>query len=260
MTTRIDRLLPLHATDLTDDEILAGYEPPVGSWLRMNFVASLDGAATRDGRSGGLGDEADRRVFALLRRQADVVLVGAGTVRVEGYGGMRLGEEDVAWRVARGMPQHPVLALVSGALDLDPDSEMFTDAPVRPIIYTVDVAAQDRRERLEQVADVVAVGATELDPRTLRDDLEKRGLPLIHSEGGPHLFGACINAGVVDELCLTLAPSLEAGDVGRIARTTLATHSEMELAALLRAGDELLLRYIARGRGVQTMNDAHIET
>ncbi|MGO1539215.1 MAG: pyrimidine reductase family protein [Leucobacter sp.] len=251
MTTRIDRLLPQQTNGLSDDEILASYEPPAGPWLRMNFVASLDGAATRNGLSGGLGDDADRRVFALLRRQADVVLVGAGTLRNEGYGGLRVGADDAAWRMARGKPEHPVLALVSGSLNLDPGSEMFTDAPVRPIIYTVEEASATRRARLEMVADVVSVGGSELDPSAVRRDLERRGCMHIHSEGGPHLFGSFIDAGVVDELCLTLAPVLAAGDAGRIARSTSGVHHEMELAALLQAGDELFLRYVASGRGTR---------
>ncbi|GAA5145200.1 pyrimidine reductase family protein [Microbacterium pseudoresistens] len=246
MSARIDRILPTPGDDLDDEAILAAYAPTAGSWLRMNFVSSIDGAATHDGRSGGLGDEADQRVFALLRRQADVVLVGAGTIRIEEYDGFRLGDDDAAWRAARGMPEHPVLAIVSGSLDLDPASAVFTDAPVRPIVYTV--AASDARARaaLEPVADVVDAGEHDIDPRAVRDDLVGRGLARIHSEGGPHLFGSFIEAGVVDELCLTLAPSLQAGDAGRIARSDTSTPRDMRLAALLRSGDELFLRYRTR--------------
>jgi hypothetical protein len=79
----IDRVWPDPAAELSDDALVAelrGADPV----LRVNFVSSVDGAATRDGLSGGLGDPADRRYFELLRRVADVVLVGAGTVRAEG--------------------------------------------------------------------------------------------------------------------------------------------------------------------------------
>lgn len=241
---RIDRLLPRPADDLDDDEILATYPTPAGPWVRVNFISSLDGATTRDGRSGGLGDAADRRVFALLRRLADVVLVGAGTIRIEGYGGFRLDPTDFEWRLARGSVEHPVLAIVSGTLDLDPASAVFTDAPVRPIIYTVESAPSHRRTQLEAVADVVSVGATEIDPRALRAHLTTHGLHRIHCEGGPRLFGTLIQAGVVDELCLTLAPTLEAGTAGRIARSPEGNPVGMSLAAVLRAGDELLLRYV----------------
>jgi riboflavin biosynthesis pyrimidine reductase len=246
MSARVDMLWPRRGDDLRDEAILAAYAPPPSatSWLRMNFVASLDGAATRAGRSGALGGDADERVFELLRRWADVVLVGAGTVRAEGYGAMQLDAAAAAWRTARGFAAQPVLALVSARLDLDPASAVFTQAPVRPIVYTVAGSDPGRRDALEPVADVVAVGAAELDPAAVRADLVGRGLRRIHSEGGPRLFGAFLAAGVVDELCLTLAPSLEAGTAGRIAVTDQAASTGMALAGILRsADDELLLRY-----------------
>ena len=127
---RIDRLWPDPATDLDDEALLATYAtpsvptpsdpaalpdlptPPARPWLRMNFIASLDGAATRDGRSGGLGDAADRRVFDLLRRLADAVIVGAGTVRDEGYGGLRLDPGAVSWREAHGLARQPTFCLL----------------------------------------------------------------------------------------------------------------------------------------------------
>ena len=121
----IRRLWPDASGELTDDEIVASLKSaePV---LRVNFVASVDGAVTHDGRSGGLSDEADKRHFELLRRVCDVVLVGAGTVRDEGYGAMRVSEESARWRVANGLPEHPVFAIVTASLNLDPESEIFT--------------------------------------------------------------------------------------------------------------------------------------
>jgi riboflavin biosynthesis pyrimidine reductase len=245
---RIDAVWPEPADELDDDAVLARYPVPAGrTWLRMNFVESLDGAATRDARSGGLGGGGDQRLFGLLRRLADVVLVGAGTARAEGYAAMRLGDTSAAWRIDRGEPAHPVLALVSGRLDLDPASEMFTDAPVRPIVYTVPGAPAERRAALAAVADVVDAASPDddalVDPARVRDDLAGRGLRRIHAEGGPSLFGDAIVAGVVDELCLTLAPTLEAGDAGRIAHGATAAPTGMALAGILRSGDELLLRY-----------------
>jgi riboflavin biosynthesis pyrimidine reductase len=241
---RIDAIWPEPADELDDDAILARYAGPQDrTWLRMNFVESLDGAATRSGRSGGLGGGGDTRVFGLLRRLADVVLVGAGTARAEGYVAMRLGDVSAAWRIDRGQPPHPVFALVSGRLDLDPASEIFTDAPVRPIVYTVPGAPADRRAALAAVADVVDAGEASVDPARVRDDLASRGLRRVHAEGGPTLFGDAIVAGAVDELCLTLAPTLEAGDAGRIAHAASPAPTGMALAGVLRSGDELLLRY-----------------
>ncbi|PYC99957.1 pyrimidine reductase family protein, partial [Microbacterium esteraromaticum] len=100
--------------------------------MRVNFVSSLDGAATRDGVSGGLGDDADRRLFALLRRPADVVLAGAGTVRDEQYEGLRVDDASVAWREARGMPPPPPPPVISPRLSPPPPSPPFARAPGRP--------------------------------------------------------------------------------------------------------------------------------
>ena len=243
----IDRLWPDPVKGMDDDMLLAAYAfPDTLAWLRMNFVSSAVGAATREGLSGGLGDEADHRVFDLLRRPADVVLVAAGTARAEGYEAMRLGAVDVAWREERGLPPHPVFALVTRSADLDPGSPVFSDAPVRPIVYTVASAPADRRAALEQVAHLVLVGDEETDLAALRADLVARGLTRIHSEGGPALFGSALGAGIVDELSITLAPTLEGGTARRIAAAAEASPTPLELVGVLRAGDELLLRYATR--------------
>lgn len=237
---------------LTDDEIIARYavDDRASPWLRTNFVSSIDGAVTHDGRSGGLSPQSDRRVFRLLRRLADVVLVGAGTVRTEEYAAMRLGPASVMWRLHQGMPQHPAFAIVTARLDLDPESMIFTNAPSRPIVVTHgchdDPGRQERRRRLEAVADVVDCGEGDLDAALLRAELVERGLPQIHCEGGPHLFGTLLAQDAVDELCLTIAPTLEAGDAGRIARGAADT-VRMSLAHGLAADDgTLLLRYVRR--------------
>ena len=107
MTARIDSLWPGLAENLSDEALidaLAVTKPTV----RVNFVSSIDGSATNEGRSGGLSGPADRRHFELLRRVTDVVLVGAGTVRDEGYGPMRVSDASARWREEHGMPRHPV--------------------------------------------------------------------------------------------------------------------------------------------------------
>lgn len=241
--TAINSLWPSPAAALTDEQLLRSYAPPSGPWLRMNFVSSLDGAVTRDGLSGGLGDDADHRVFELLRRWADVILLGAGTARAEGYGGMRLPEESERWRVEHGLAPQPVFALVTQRLDLDPASSIFTDAPVRPLVFTIGEAPATARAALAEVAEVIEVGEKSVDPARVREELGRRGLRRIHSEGGPTLLSSFLAAGVVDELCLTLAPTLEAGPAHRIAHSASAMPTAMELAAVLQGGDELLLRY-----------------
>jgi riboflavin biosynthesis pyrimidine reductase len=240
----IDRVWPDPAAELSDDALVAELRG-AGPVLRVNFVSSVDGAATRDGLSGGLGDSADRRYFELLRRVADVVLVGAGTVRAEGYGPMRVSDESAAWRAAHGFAPHPVFAIVTGSRDLDPRSRIFTEAPVRPIVVTTP--GYDARAFAE-VADVVETGAGErVDAAVSVEALRARGLTSILCEGGPHLFGSLLAADVVDELCVTVEPTLEAGVAPRIAAGVLPEPRGLELAHVLRSGSTLLLRY-ARAR------------
>ena len=246
MTIRIDSLLPAAAEALDDDVIAAHYG---FAGVRVNFVSSVDGAATHDGLSGGLGGEADHRVFDILRRLCDVVLVAAGTVRSEGYGPMVVDAPASAWRVAHGLAPQPVFAIVSGHLDLDPASRIFTEAPVRPIVVTTGSSPLDKRAALAEVADVLVCGDTDLDAPAMVAALQARGLGRIHCEGGPSLFGTLLAADVVEELCLTVSPLLEAGDSPRIARGALPAPRGLTLAGVLRSADTLLLRYTRPAAG-----------
>ncbi|KRC59052.1 hypothetical protein ASE14_14750 [Agromyces sp. Root81] len=227
------------------EELLAAYALPDRTTrrVRMNFVASLDGAATLEGRSGGLGDPVDRLAMQVLRTLADVVLVGAGTVRVEGYGGLAVGEADAAWRVARGLSEQPRLAVVSSSLDLDPESAFFAAAVTRPIVVTHAAAPEARRSALERVADVVVVGERAVDVAGVLDVFADRGLRQVLCEGGPHLFGSLLEADLVDELCLSLGPMLVAGEAGRIVRGVPELQRRMHLVHAFPAGDLVLLRY-----------------
>jgi riboflavin biosynthesis pyrimidine reductase len=211
--------------------------------LRVNFISSLDGAVTVDGRSGGLGGPADHQVFATLRMVCDAVLVAAGTVRTEKYDGMRLDEPSRAWRRSQGLPEVPLMVIVSGRLDLDPAQLVFADAPLRPIVYTHAGAPADRRAALAPVADIVTVGEDAVDLRAAVADLHGRGATQLLCEGGPALFGGLIEADLIDELCLTLSPVLVAGDAGRIAAGAPVPPRRMHLIHSLTGDDMLLLRY-----------------
>jgi riboflavin biosynthesis pyrimidine reductase len=248
MGVQIDCLFPAPGSDLSDDQLSALYDRDdrEAPWLRVNFVSSVDGAATVDGVSAGLGGDADHRAFDLLRELTDVVIVGAGTVRGEGYGPMVLPPASVSRRVSRGLAPHPVFAIVSSRLDLDPSSRIFTDAPVRPIVVTTDAAPRDRRDALSAVADILIAGDSRLDPARLVAGLAERGLPQQHCEGGPSLFGTMLAAGVVNELCLTVSPQLVAGEAGRIITGDLASPRDLALGHVLASGDTLLLRYERR--------------
>ncbi|MBC7443469.1 MAG: pyrimidine reductase family protein [Ramlibacter sp.] len=214
--------------------------------LRVNFIASIDGAATHDGLSGGLNNDDDKLVFDTLRLLSDVIVVGAGTVRAEGYGGIRLEPADAAWRVARGLPAQLPVAIVSSRLDIDPGHPVFADAAVRPLVVTQAASPADRRRDLAEVADILICGEDAVDPHRMVAALAARGLTQVLCEGGPRLFGALIEADCVDELCLTLSPMLEAGATGRISRSGTATTRRMALLHVLTAGDMLFLRYARR--------------
>lgn len=217
--------------------------------VRMNFVSSLDGAATIEGRSGGLGNEIDRRIMGVLRASCDVLLVGAGTVRAEGYGGVAVEASDAAWREAAGLPAQPRVAVVSRDLALSPRHPFFAEAVTRPILVTCSSAPADRQEALAEVADVVIAGTDEVDLAAARSELSGRGLRQVLCEGGPHLFGALLASGLVDEVCLTISPHLVGGDGFRITRDAPEALHALRLRHALVDGDWLFLRYTARGGG-----------
>ena len=244
---------PPAAAVLDDDELIGCYAIDDRSRpsLRLNFVASIDGAATHAGVSGGLSGEADKRVFDILRRLCDVVLIGAGTLRVEGYGPMRLDAASVRWRRANGLVEQPVFAIVSGTLRLDPASRVFTEAPVRAIVITVGASSPAARAALSRVADVIVCGEETLDVAVMLAELAKRGLRQVLSEGGPTLFGSLLEADCADELCLTISPLLEAGDASRIADGHLSQARRMSLQHVLVSDNMVMLRYL-RARGTST--------
>lgn len=227
-------------------ELVARYPRSSRPVLRVNFISSLDGAVSVDGRSGGLGGPADQQVFATLRMVSDAVLVAAGTVRTEKYDAMRLDESSRAWRRAHGLAEFPLMVIVSSRLDLDPAQLVFADAPVRPIIFTHAGASAARRAALAPVAEIVTVGEDAVDLRAAVADLHGRGATQLLCEGGPGLFGGLIEADLVDELCLTLAPLLVVGDAGRIAHGATVPVREMRLEHSLTGDDMLLLRYSRR--------------
>jgi riboflavin biosynthesis pyrimidine reductase len=203
----IDRLFPSPHPDATDADLLEWYsDRPEPGGVVFNFISSVDGSATVRGHSGGLSDPVDQRLLRLLRRLADVLVVGAGTIRVEGYAGELLDDEGRSWRVANGRPPRPAVAVVSGSLRLDPASAFFTAAPAQPLVFTTERADPRKRAQLAEVAEVVLAGVDTVDPRRVVADLTDRGHRRIHSEGGPKLFGSFQEAGVVAEREHALPP------------------------------------------------------
>lgn len=189
------------------------------AWLRANMVSSLDGAAYHEGRSQGLSSPADMRVFGVLRGLADAVVVGAQTVRQEGYRPARSRDAFAARRAAAGQPPAPAVAVVSAALELDFSLPLFTTPLVPTLLVTGAAAPSDRvAEARRAGAQVVFAGEGEgVDPARIPAVLAERGLRRLLTEGGPRLLGQLVDADVLDELCLTLAPRLTSGDASRVA-------------------------------------------
>ncbi|ORA66601.1 hypothetical protein BST26_16790, partial [Mycolicibacterium insubricum] len=128
-------------------DLYAYPEPLSRCWVRSNFITSLDGGATLDGVSGGLAGPGDRALFKVLRELADVVLVGAGTVRMEHYGGAVLSAAARAARQRRGQAELPPIAIVTASGRLDRDMKVFTASEVTPIVLTSADVAVDTRSR-----------------------------------------------------------------------------------------------------------------
>lgn len=215
--------------------------------VRVNFVSSVDGAVTLDGHSEGLSSPADKRVFGVLRMLCDALLVGAGTLRNEGYRSLRLDERRRAWRRDHGLAEYPPLVVVSARLDLDPAHPALADAPVRPVVVTHARAPAQARAALGAVADVLALGDPVVDLPAALAALRARGLRQVLCEGGPVLFGSLAAAGLVDEVCLSISPLLAGAGAGRIIAGPPQLPGGARRYALrhaLVAGDLLLLRYV----------------
>lgn len=234
-------LWPSPGVEMTDTDLETLYAyPPDRTWVAANFVSSVDGAVSVDGRSAGLGSAADKLVFLLGRDLADVVLVGAGTVLVEGYRGARPSAER---RERHGLTEALPIAVVTARGTLTPELPLFTDAVIPPIVITTAAAAA---KLPELPGEVIIAGEHEVDLGTAVRELAGRGLRRINLEGGPTLFGSMIAAGLVDSLNLTLSPLLAVGDSGRIAHGPIVPPVDLELASVLRADDVLLMRYQRR--------------
>lgn len=236
------QLLPQPADEVDLRE--AYRHPSDRAWVRANMVSSLDGSATQEGTSEGISGPVDKRVFGTLRGLADVILVGAGTARAEGYRAPQARPSYADGRESLGQRPAPVLVLVSRRLDLDVDSELF-GGPERTLVVTSETSDEAKRDELAEVADIVVAGRSEVDLAAAVDELAARGLPRILCEGGPTLLAAMAGAARLDELCLTLSPKAVGGVGPRIMHGALLDQT-YSLAHLLEEGDMLFGRYVRR--------------
>lgn len=222
-------------------------------WVVVNMITSIDGATAVDGRSGALGGPADKAVFRALREVPDVILVGAATVRTEGYGPVQLGAEARERRRNFGRSEVPRLAIVSGSLELDPDSPMFAEAERPPLVLTSAQADPARRVRLESVAEVHTVGEARVSMTEALSLLGHLGVTCVLCEGGPTLNAQLLAQDLVDEWCQTTSPMLVGGEssraaVGPEARVNSDPQGSrlphLHLDRLLEADGMLLARYL----------------
>lgn len=214
-------------------------------FVRLNFVASADGAVSVDGVSGGLDAPGDEVVFGLLRELADVVVAGSGTVAAEGYRGVRTSQALRARRRARGQAEVPPIAVVTSSCSLPPDAPLLTDTSVAPLVLTSAAAPSDARCRLEEAgAEVVVVSPASIGATDVLAALEERGLRRVLCEGGAALAGSFLADDLVDELCLSLAPQLAGAGAGRIVGgPEFSGVRALRLASVIGHEDGLLLRY-----------------
>ena len=187
--------------DISDGDLAELYAVPADRpFLRVNMVSTVDGSATgEDARTRSINNAADKRVFQVLRSLADVVIVGAGTVRVERYGPVKLRGELIEARRARGQTELPPIAIVTRSCQLDWSSPLFTETTTRPIVITVTEAV-DGAAHAQGVADVIIAGERDVDLPTAMSALRQRGAAAVVCEGGPQLNGLLGAAGVIDEL------------------------------------------------------------
>jgi riboflavin biosynthesis pyrimidine reductase len=208
----VDAYLPPSPTEAGRD---SGGRP----WTMVNMVSSLDGAVTVEGRSAGLSSPLDKEIFAAMRSVVDVVMVGAGTARTERYGPVRLRDDHASRRVERGQSEVPDLVVVSRSGDLGTGLPMFNpevaSSTPRPIVLTCE-AGRSAVEPLGDAAEIWVCGDDDVDLSEAMRQLGERGVRSLLSEGGPGLNASMLRDGLIDELCLTVAPLLVGGPAGRI--------------------------------------------
>lgn len=238
--------VPTDSADVSDEQLVALYSegiPGDSTFLRLNFVSSLDGSGVGpEGRSGSINTPPDNRVFAMLRAWADVIVVGAGTTRAESYEPVQV---DDRWAWVRGdRPRHTPLVVVGGSAELSPKLHPRDDSG--EVVLATTVAAD--RSRIASARAVIGTnnvlqqGDSVVDLKALLQSLEGRGWRHILCEGGPTLAGYLVAADLVDELCLTWSPLAVGGDGTRILKSAQLSQ-DAELLTLLEEDSTVLGRW-----------------
>lgn len=224
------------------------HEPRERPYVFVNMVASVDGATVVEGVTEQLGSPGDRLIFFFLRSLADGILVGAETVRAEGYGPPVIREAFRPARSERGQSPMPRIAVVSRSLELDWGSPLFTDARSRPFVLAPANADPAGLAQAAEAADVITAGEPQLDLAAALRELASHGVHALLCEGGPTLNATLLAQGLIDELCLTIAPSLVGMGGGKriIGGAPIPTMVGLELAHVLEEDGNLFLRYLLK--------------
>ena len=228
MRVLIDRSTGRDLEGDVDDALLRElYAVPRLPWLRANMVQTLDGAATgANGKTGSINNPADKRVFDLLRALADVIVVGAGTARTEGYAPTDVPTVLVS---RRGVVPDRLREAPPGAV------LMVTCASSPALAETTELLGPDN---------VIVLGQDTVELGAIRGALVDRGHQSLLCEGGPTLLTGLLDAGAVDELCVTTVPALVGG--GENPRITGGPDlaADLALGVLLEEDGTLLGRWL----------------
>ncbi|MGI9017220.1 MAG: dihydrofolate reductase family protein [Euzebya sp.] len=238
----------LFPTPADQVDVYQAYQPadPSADLVRINMVMAADGRIVdSEGVSGQLGGAGDTQSFFAMRHVADGIVAGAGTVRAEGYGPMKIRENWRARREADGRVAPAAIVVVTRSMDLDVSGRLFTQAVTPTIVLTTANAPMGQVQAIRDRGGVVIqAGQDDVDLGTgLRVLREDHGLSHLLLEGGPTLNGQVIAAGLADELCLTLAPTLAGGPDSKRIVDGLVGRRDLILLRVLEADGELLLTY-----------------
>jgi riboflavin biosynthesis pyrimidine reductase len=219
---------------------LPGAERP---FTLVNFVASVDGRATVDGRSGGLGDDGDKALFRALREAVDAVLVGTGTLRAERYGRMLRDPAARERRLAKGLTAEPLAVTLTRRGMVQLDIPLFAEPDARVVVFSgADIDITGAQAQVE----VVRLAPDErMFTSALRHLQAMHGVRTLLCEGGPRVFAQLAREAVADQLCLTLSPTLVGGGgaLGITAGPALPVPERLRLESVLERDGTLFLRY-----------------
>jgi riboflavin biosynthesis pyrimidine reductase len=224
---------------------------PINSrpWMLLNMVNSVDGFISFEGKAGGLSGPMDKNIYQIIRGLADIILVGAGTVRAENYNAPKTPEGSLAeFRKSRGQEKRPRIAVLSSELNLNPDMGLFAkrhleDKP--PLIYTKSESFKKNGSQFISSSEIIDFPEEELHVSRVVENLFDQNAKIVVCEGGPNLNAHLLAAGVIDEFCLSLSPRVVGGeDPALLLNQPVNSPIELSLDRILLEDEFLFCRYL----------------